>query len=676
MARGDIAVSIRGEYDDRDVDRAIRDLKRLGGTADKQTKGMGGLGLKGAAVGTGLAVAGAAALSFGQDAVQAAQESQVADQRLNAVANSMGLTEGAFAGGTERLREYADTLAASIGVEDESIKAVQAKLITFEAVGKTINNTGGAMDRATQAAYDLASAGFGTAEGNATQLGKALQDPVKGLAALARSGVTFTEDQKALIKGFVEAGDSASAQNMILQAVETQVGGTAAATVTAGAKMSVAFGQLQEQVGMAVLPSLQLLVDAILPIFEQIKGPVGEIFGALGTTIAAIVQAIAPLLPPLAAALTVVANVLADVLITAVEALMPVITPLLTLMSDLATRLAPLLGPLLVKVGEALTAVMNAVMPLLPPLLDLVFQILEPLMPILDVVLDVFIQLVNQALAPILQVVGLLLPPLATLINVLLKAILPIIEPLIPIFAGLASILGGAVVGAIGLVMVGFGRMLKGLANAVPFIVNNVIKPIANAFLNWADTILSTADTAFSWVPLIGEKISQARAGMAGLRTTVLAGIDSIAAGAASAGETIAGQLISGGEQAIASAGQLVGQAGASFASAFSGTGGRKPTGTAVGGQGAAMRASGGPVTLGSSYVVGERGPELFIPDVSGTIVPNGGTGIGIAGGAAAGNTYNITVQAGVGDPREIGRQVVEVIKRFERASGPVFAAA
>jgi hypothetical protein len=40
------------------------------------------------------------------------------------------------------------------------------------------------------------------------------------------------------------------------------------------------------------------------------------------------------------------------------------------------------------------------------------------------------------------------------------------------------------------------------------------------------------------------------------------------------------------------------------------------------------------------------------------------------------GNSYSITVQAGVGDPRMIGQQVVEYIKRFEQASGPVFAAA
>ena len=76
--------------------------------------------------------------------------------------------------------------------------------------------------------------------------------------------------------------------------------------------------------------------------------------------------------------------------------------------------------------------------------------------------------------------------------------------------------------------------------------------------------------------------------------------------------------------------------------------------------------ANGGPVMGGRPIVVGERGPELFVPGSNGNIVPNGG----------GGNSYTINVQAGVGDPRAIGQQVVEYIKRFEQASGPVFVAA
>jgi hypothetical protein len=77
--------------------------------------------------------------------------------------------------------------------------------------------------------------------------------------------------------------------------------------------------------------------------------------------------------------------------------------------------------------------------------------------------------------------------------------------------------------------------------------------------------------------------------------------------------------------------------------------------------------ANGGPVQGGRTILVGEAGPELFTPSRSGSIIPNGAMG---------GNTYNINVSAGVGDPRAIGQQIVEYVKRFEKANGPVFAAA
>lgn len=46
--------------------------------------------------------------------------------------------------------------------------------------------------------------------------------------------------------------------------------------------------------------------------------------------------------------------------------------------------------------------------------------------------------------------------------------------------------------------------------------------------------------------------------------------------------------------------------------------------GDAAGAIGGLFRASGGPVSGGHPYIVGERGPELFVPNRSGTVVPNG----------------------------------------------------
>ena len=81
-------------------------------------------------------------------------------------------------------------------------------------------------------------------------------------------------------------------------------------------------------------------------------------------------------------------------------------------------------------------------------------------------------------------------------------------------------------------------------------------------------------------------------------------------------------------------------------------------------------RAAGGPVSSGQSYLVGEMGPELFVPSAGGgRIVPNDKLG--------GGTNITINVNAGMGaNGAQIGEQIVTAIKRYERTSGPVFASA
>jgi hypothetical protein len=63
---------------------------------------------------------------------------------------------------------------------------------------------------------------------------------------------------------------------------------------------------------------------------------------------------------------------------------------------------------------------------------------------------------------------------------------------------------------------------------------------------------------------------------------------------------------------------------------------------------GAGVRQHGGPVAASSPYIVGEAGPELFVPRVSGHIVPHGPTAAALAGG---GDTYQVNIAATVARP-------------------------
>lgn len=88
-------------------------------------------------------------------------------------------------------------------------------------------------------------------------------------------------------------------------------------------------------------------------------------------------------------------------------------------------------------------------------------------------------------------------------------------------------------------------------------------------------------------------------------------------------------------------------------------------------------RAIGGPVTGRTPYVVGERGPELFIPDASGTILTNrqsfGGSGGGAASGAGGGTspvTVNITVEGALVHQNDLARVVRDALARLQKQNG------
>lgn len=229
-----VVVSFVGKWDGKDVAKAQREIGKFGDESGGKMSAFGKkAGVAFAAVGAAAGLAAVGFAAFAIKGVSAAEEAATAQARLDQVAKSMGFVGGAYEGATVRLQDYATELSKQIAVEDESILAVQAKLATFKNIGKTMDEAGGAMDRATKAAFDLAATGFGSAESNAIQLGKALQDPIKGITALARAGVTFTEGEKAKIKALVESGKAAEAQDMILQALEKQVGGVAQATANA-----------------------------------------------------------------------------------------------------------------------------------------------------------------------------------------------------------------------------------------------------------------------------------------------------------------------------------------------------------------------------------------------------------------------------------------------------------
>jgi hypothetical protein len=207
-------------------------------------------------------------VDFGKESVAAAGAAAQANKRLVAVFKNVGDTTGEA---SKHAIDFADSLGRQIGVDPEIIKGGEAILATFHSVSDATGRQAGIFDRATAAAADLAAAGFGDLSSNSVQLGKALEDPVKGMTALSKSGVTFTDAQKAQIKALEAAHDHLGAQKVVLAAVEGQVKGTAAATAGAGAKMSVAFKEAQVTIGNALLPYVAKIKQVLLDVFQFVS---------------------------------------------------------------------------------------------------------------------------------------------------------------------------------------------------------------------------------------------------------------------------------------------------------------------------------------------------------------------------------------------------------------------
>ena len=225
----------------------------------------GGLGAVAAGAGKLLAPIGAALAAveikgFFDDAIGEAREAEKVGKTTEAIIKATG---GAAKISADQMGDLAESISNKTGMDDEAIQSGANLLLTFKNVRNEVGAGANIFDRATAAAVDLSAAGFGSVDGASKMLGKALNDPIKGISALGRAGVTFSEDQKKAIKQMVATGDVLGAQKMIMKEVESQVGGVAAANATAAEKMEVAWGNFKEGIGTKMLPVLDFFANII-----------------------------------------------------------------------------------------------------------------------------------------------------------------------------------------------------------------------------------------------------------------------------------------------------------------------------------------------------------------------------------------------------------------------------
>lgn len=235
----------------------------LGG---KLSSGLKAVGRLAAGAGVALGAGFAATVAVGAKSLI---EHEKANAQLNAVLKS---TKSVANTTTEAISKQAAAIENLSGIDDVAVKKGAALLLTF----KNIRNEAGAgndiFNQTTDIMADLSVAMGQDMNTSAIQLGKALNDPIRGLTALQRIGVTFTEGQREQIKAMVEAGNVMGAQKLILAELESEFGGSAAALGdTFAGKVEILkakFEGFAETIAARVMPYATQFVDFLSSILE------------------------------------------------------------------------------------------------------------------------------------------------------------------------------------------------------------------------------------------------------------------------------------------------------------------------------------------------------------------------------------------------------------------------
>src|SRR6266568_4140929 len=216
------------------------------------------------------------------------QESMDAQAGMAQTVSVLKSTHDASGMTADAIADLAGNLSHLTTFSDDTVQAGENMLLTFTNIGKNV------FPQATKTVLDMSQALGQDTKNSAIQLGKALNDPITGITALQRVGVTFDDSQKKLIKHFMDTNNIAGAQGVILQELQKEFGGSAvAAGKTFGGQLAIAgqrLDDLKQTIGDKLMPILAQFLGWVegsaLPALQQLGGylvsTLGPAFQAAG----------------------------------------------------------------------------------------------------------------------------------------------------------------------------------------------------------------------------------------------------------------------------------------------------------------------------------------------------------------------------------------------------------
>jgi hypothetical protein len=230
-------------------------------------------------------------IGLGALSVKAFTEQEDAIAKMESVLRSTGGVAGVT---SKHITDLASSLQETTTFADEVTVNGAALLLTFKQVRNEFGAGNDVFDRTIKAGQDMSMVLGKDLNSSMMMLGKALNDPEKGLAKLSRAGVQFTREQERQIKVLARSGDVLGAQKIMLAELESQFGGAAEAMAkTAGGRLKAAMNQLGEAgeaIGAEIAPVLATVATSVANLvkkFGDLPGPVRTIVVALGALAAA-----------------------------------------------------------------------------------------------------------------------------------------------------------------------------------------------------------------------------------------------------------------------------------------------------------------------------------------------------------------------------------------------------
>jgi len=258
------------------IDKAVGDLDSKVNPLKAKFLSVGDI-VTGGLITGGITAAIGSVVSFGQSSVEAFNEAQRSIAKVETVIKSTGGAAGFTVDELKKKAEELQNVTAFDG--DEILEKVTAPLLTFTKIqGKTFED-------AQKAALDLSTLFGGDLQSASLQLGKALQEPSKGLVALRKSGISFSETQIDQIKRLEQTNQLAKAQAIILEEVNKQVGGQAEAFAKTDAgkiqQITNKFESFKETIGGFISQGIGKIAQLVEPLIEPLINVTKELFSAL-----------------------------------------------------------------------------------------------------------------------------------------------------------------------------------------------------------------------------------------------------------------------------------------------------------------------------------------------------------------------------------------------------------